>query len=72
MWRQLRFLEFKVGLRDLIMNRLNATLSDVGAHPGFQATIELRGLPTLQDVHEAKDDLRSGRRGLSELARFAI
>src|SRR5260370_376877 len=30
-WRQLRFLEFKIRLRDLIMNRLNTTLSEVGS-----------------------------------------
>ena len=71
-WRQLRFLEFKIRLRDLIMNRLNATLSEVGSQLGFQAAIELSGLPTLQDVDDAKSDLRNGRRSLKDLATFAI
>jgi hypothetical protein len=71
-WRQLRFLEFKIRLRDLIMNRLNTTLSDVGSQLDFQAAIELSGLPTLQDVNNAKEDLRSGRRSLNDLATFAI
>jgi hypothetical protein len=71
-WRQLRFLEFKIRLRDLIMNRLNATLSEVGSQLDFQAAIELSGLPTLQDVDNAKNDLRSGRRSLNDLATFAI
>jgi hypothetical protein len=71
-WRQLRFFEFKIRLRDLIMNRLNATLSEVGGKMGFQAAIELSGLPTLQDVDIAKNDLRSGRRSLSDLATFAV
>lgn len=71
-WRHLRFLEFKIRLRDLIMNRLNATLSEVGSQLDFQAAIELSGLPTLQDVDNAKDDLRSGRRSLNDLATFAI
>lgn len=70
-WRQLRFLEFKIRLRDLIMDRLNATLSEVGSKMGFQAAIELSGLPTLQDVTDAKSDLRSGRRSLNEDATFA-
>lgn len=71
-WRQLRFLEFKIRLRDLIMDRLNTTLSEVGTKLGFQAAIELSGVPTLQDVDEAKSDLRSGRRSLNDLATFAI
>ncbi len=71
-WRQLRFLEFKIRLRDLIMNRLNMTLSEVGSQLDFQAAIELSGLPTLQDVDDAKNDLRSGRRSLNDLATFAI
>jgi hypothetical protein len=71
-WRQLRFLEFKVRLRDLLMDRLNTTLSEVGSQMGFQAAIELSGLPSLQDVDDAKDDLRNGRRSLNDLATFAI
>ncbi len=71
-WRQLRFLEFKVRLRDLIMNQLNVALSDAGSQMGFQAGVELSGLPTLEDVNSAKDDLRSGRCSLSDLATFAI
>src|SRR6266516_4742199 len=41
-WRKLRFLEFKIRLRDLIMNRLNTTLSEVGSQLDFQAAIELK------------------------------
>jgi hypothetical protein len=71
-WRQLRFLEFKVRLRNSIMDRLNATIAEVGKRLGFVASIELTGLPTLQDVESAKEDLQLGRRGLSDLAAFAI
>lgn len=71
-WRQLRFLEFKIRLRDMIMDRLNTTLSEVGSKLGFRAAIELSGLPTLQDVDDAKSDLRTGRRSLNDLATFAI
>jgi hypothetical protein len=71
-WRQLRFLEFKIRLRNLIMNQLNVALSEVGSQLGFQAAIELSGLPTLQDASAAKDDLQSGRRSLGDLATFAI
>ena len=71
-WRELRFLEFKIRLRDLIIDRLNQALRQVGGRLGFEATIELSGLPTLAEVEEAKDDLRTGRRGLSELAKFVV
>jgi hypothetical protein len=71
-WRQLRFLEFKVRLRNSIMDRLNATIAEVGKRLDFEATIELTGLPTLADVESAKEDFRRGRRGFSDLAVFAI
>jgi hypothetical protein len=71
-WRQLRFLEFKIRLRDMIMDRLNATIAEVGSKMGFEAAIELSGIPTIQDVDDAKTDLRSGRRSLNDLATFAV
>ena len=71
-WRQLRFAEFKIRLRDLIMERLNMALAEAGRQLGFQAVVELSGLPALQDVDSAKNDLRSGRRSLNELAKFAM
>jgi hypothetical protein len=70
-WRQLRFLEFKVRVRDSIMKRLDATIAEVGTRLGFDASIELTGVPTLSEVESAKEDLRSGRIGLSDLAEFA-
>jgi hypothetical protein len=70
-WRQLRFLEFKVRVRDQIIQGVNAMLTDVGHHMSFEATVEIHGLPTLRDIEEAKDDLRTGRRGLRDLAKFA-
>lgn len=71
-WRQIRFLEFKVRVRDLIMDRLNAALAEIGQRIGFEVSIELSGLLTLQDVESAKEELRLGRRGLSDFAVFAI
>jgi hypothetical protein len=71
-WRELRFLEFKIRLRDLIIDHLNQALRQVGSRLGFEATIELCGLPTLAEVEAVKEDLRTGRRGLAELATFAV
>lgn len=71
-WRQIRFLEFKITMRDSIINRLNNVIEQVGHRMGFQATVEAVGLPTLDDVQRAKEDFRSGRRGMDELATATI
>ena len=36
-WRDLRFLEFKIGLRDLIIGHFNQALGEVGDRLGFRA-----------------------------------
>jgi len=70
-WRRIRFLEFTIGLRDLILGRLNSAITQAGKRIGFQAAIELDGLLTLADVEKAKDDLRTGKRSNGDLERFA-
>lgn len=70
-WRRLRFLEFTIGLRDLIIGRLNMAIAQAGERMGFHAAVELEGLATLADVEKAKDDLRSGARSIGDLERFA-
>ena len=54
------------------MEQLNTALAEAGSQLDFRAAIELSGLPTLQDVDNAKNDLRSGRRSLNELSTFAM
>ena len=71
-WRRIRFVEFKVRVRESILARLNDAIGLAGRTVGFEASVELEGLPTLADVKAAKDDLRSGRRGLGDLALWAI
>jgi hypothetical protein len=71
-WRRIRFLEFKVRVRDSILARLNDVIALAGVRVGFEAAVELEGLPTIQDVEAAKDDLKTGRRGLGDLALWAI
>jgi hypothetical protein len=71
-WRKLRFLEFTIKMRDRIMERLNAAIAQAGGQLGFQAAIELEGLPTLPDVEKAKNDLESGQRSIGDITRFAL
>jgi hypothetical protein len=66
-WRQIRFLEFKVKLRNKICEDLNAAISQVGEKMGFEAKLELDGLPTLDTVESLKNDFRSGRLGFGDL-----
>ena len=71
-WRKLRFLEFTIKIRGLIVERLNAAIAQVGNRLGFRAAIELEGLPTLLDVEQAKNDLETGQRSIRELTIFAM
>lgn len=71
-WREIRFQEFKVKLRECVLTRLNELLQETGVLMGFSATIEVFGLPTVDDVRQAKEDFRSGSRGLGDLATWAI
>jgi hypothetical protein len=71
-WREIRFQEFKVTLRECILTRLNEVLRVIGGVMGFSASIEVFGLPTADDVRHAKDDFRAGSRGLGDLATWAI
>lgn len=71
-WRTIRFVEFKVRVREAILAQLNDAIALAGKVVGFDAAVEFEGLQTLQDVEAAKDDLRTGRRGLGDLALWAI
>jgi hypothetical protein len=71
-WRQIRFLEFKVMVRDSIIEQLNTAIAQVGKRMGFSASIEVTGVPTLSDVQQAKDDFYNGVRGLGALATATI
>jgi hypothetical protein len=71
-WRQIRFLEFKVIVRDSIIEQLNTAIGQVGKRMGFSASITVTGVPTLSDVQQAKDDFRNGVRGLGALATATI
>jgi hypothetical protein len=71
-WRNLRFLAFKIRLRDTALGGVNQALALAGAHVGFNARVEVSGVPTLADVEVAIEELESGRRSLTELIRMSI
>jgi hypothetical protein len=66
-WRTIRFLEFKVRLRDRILCDLNKAIELAGVQVGFRAALAFRGLPTLETIQDLKDDFRSGRVGFGHL-----
>lgn len=71
-WRQITFLEFKVRMRDEIVQNLNELLERVGQVMNFQATIEVTNVPSLGDVEALRAGLESGTLGLSKIARDSV
>jgi len=71
-WRQLKFLRFKVTLRNRILADLNALINQAGQDFGFQANIELSGLPTVLEVDAAMSDFENGRKSASAVYQWAI
>ncbi len=71
-WRQLQFLAFKIHLRETMLDRLNAAITTAGHHLSFTASIELSGVPTLDNVREREQDLAHGRQSLSDLVSWVI
>lgn len=66
--RQLRFIRFKFELRDRITAGINEALHKAGRRMGFEARLELRGVPRVEDVDNALRELDEGPRGkLAEL-----
>jgi hypothetical protein len=71
--RHLRFEEFKIILRDHIIDHLNEALERAGNCVGFKARVLLQGLPTLADIAEAKELLGAAKMTPKELVdRFSI
>ena len=71
-WRQIRFLDFKIRLRDCILVDLNSVLHRIGTTLGFGASLEFEGLPTRATVNDLMEDFRQGRRGMGDLALASI
>lgn len=61
--RQLRFVRLKIELRDMITAGVNEALDRAGCRMGFDARIELRGVPRLEDVDNAVRELHQGPEG---------
>lgn len=64
---QLEFEAFKLRVREHLLAQLNETLRHAGQQVGFAATILVEGLPTLQDISTARDQLRSGEMAFTEV-----
>jgi len=58
--RRLLFEKFKIELRQSILATLNIGLGRAGKQMGFQAIIQIEGLPSLNDVDEMRNKLESG------------
>jgi len=59
-YRYLKFEKFRMELRNIILDTLNAGLELVGKQLGFNTKILVNGLPTLDDVQTAYNHLLQG------------
>jgi len=59
LYRRLRFESFKVLLRDQILSTVNRGISAAGKRLSFSATLELHGVPTLEEIDRATERLES-------------
>jgi hypothetical protein len=71
-WRNLKFWQFKIAVRDAILDQLNAIFRHVGSSMGLDAQVSWIGLPGVRDVPVAYEDFESGKRGLVDLTRACI
>lgn len=65
--RFLLFEKFKIELRDSVVDSLNRDLETVRKELGGGGRIIVDGLPTREDVEEAREALKTGQRGGEEL-----
>jgi hypothetical protein len=65
--RHLRFEEFKARLRDEIIASLREGLVRVGRRFGFNAHLEVEGLPSIDDVRRARARLTAGEGTFKEI-----
>lgn len=65
--RLLRFEEFKVNLREAVVDGINRILAVAEATVGFRAEVRLHHLPTLEEIAGSRDDLAAGRLGLDQV-----
>lgn len=66
-WRQLRFEEFLIRIREAILEDLNVGLEKAGRLCGFSAKLTLRGLPTRSDVQAARRAWQEGSASFQEI-----
>lgn len=59
--RLLRFERFKLKLRDSILKGINDNISQLVSDSNYNGQIELHGLPKVEDIYKAEQDLKIGR-----------
>ena len=65
--RSLQFEQFRIELRDTILETLNQGIKRAGGQLGFDTQIIVNGLPTLNDVKIADDHLQKGDLRFAEI-----
>lgn len=67
LWRALRFRRFAIEMRDEIQGRLNGALQHIGEKVGLDVELGFSGLPSIDDIDTALEDVTTGRRPYGDL-----
>jgi hypothetical protein len=65
--REILFERFKIEMREAILAGMNEVLRRVGAKLGFEAQLQVAGLPTVKDTKEARTKLLSGEMAFTDV-----
>jgi hypothetical protein len=72
-YRRLRFEKFKIELRKEILEQLNEGLTKAGRALGFSTSIQVEGMPTVEEVNVAHSALVTGSSSFKEIIKqFAV
>lgn len=66
-YMQLIFEKFKLRLREAFLAQLNEGLSNIGRLMNVSSKVEITGLPTSEEIHEALAELKSGKRAFTAI-----
>ncbi len=65
--RLLRFEAFKIDLRNSILKTINDNLNHILSDSKYAGKLEFHGLPTIDDIKEAEEDLRKGNKKFNDI-----
>ena len=72
LYLSLKFEKFIIELRNVILQKLNQVIKEVGEQNGFEARINIEGLPSLIDIENLQKQLESGEKSFIDIIKLKI